>query len=592
MKNIKFVLSLIFVSLYLVNGFGQYRGANIQNKDFSKKTFKNGDFYGARANGANFFGAGLKDASFYGAHLTNTQFKGANVSKSTFYGADLKLAKMERANADEANFEGADLHRGTFNGTSFRCARFYGTSLNTASCKKCDFSGANLDRADLRAADLSGSKFTNANITANTLIDSNTKGLPAKHLWGKGYRAGAACMKQFSKPSKVTPASAGNQNSKHHFDGLCTAFGEQTTDQVKTKQYRKSDYATIERALTASTNNLWSNGKVISVSMDNTVSEDLRMKIFNIAQEWSKYANVLFKLVPSNGDIRIKFNPNDGHYSLIGKLSADWAIRAGLDVIGRGTMNLQVNESTPESSLRRVVLHEFGHALGFRHEHQNPSVSIPWDKDKVYEFYQNNLGWDRGKVNHNLFTVLDKGQSQYSSFDPSSIMVYPVPNSLTIGNYSIPYNSRLSDIDKSFAQILYPFPNFSGNKIRINLTTGSYDLREKCNANLIIKYRQGSSLKELQISLNRGEKWYHNKNYSKDISLPSGVGINDIQSATIFWQSVDRVWTDDDADWRINMIRLSYIDSNGNIFPIMDEQRGNPYVDFKGNTNQYFEMTF
>ena len=42
---------------------------------------------------------------------------------------------------------------------------------------------------------------------------------------------------------------------------------------------------------------------------------------------------------------------------------------------------------TPESAqdeVRRVVLHEFGHALGLIHEHQNPKGGgIEWNRDAV-----------------------------------------------------------------------------------------------------------------------------------------------------------------------------------------------------------------
>ena len=229
MKHIKQTLCVAFVTLFITTGFGQHRGANIQNKDFSNKTFTKGDFYGSTASGAKFNHSKLIEANFYGAKLTNTQFVKTNILGATFYGSDLKLARMEGAIGDEANFEGADMHRGQFDNSSFRCARFYGTSLNSASCKNCDFSGANLDRADLRAADLSGSKFTNANITANTLIDSNTKGLPQKHLWGVGYQAGTTCMElipnysnglssiAYRKMTKFDPAKHGFQFNNQGF---------------------------------------------------------------------------------------------------------------------------------------------------------------------------------------------------------------------------------------------------------------------------------------------------------------------------------------------------------------------------------------
>ncbi len=193
MKNTKTLFPFSLMLIFVLNIFGQHRGANIQDKNFSNRTIKYGDFYGATANRAIFNHAIVKNASFHGAQLRSVQFKKTDISRSTFYGADLKFSRMEGAVADEANFEGADMHKGQFNNSFFRCARFYRTSLNTAKCRNCDFSGANLDRADLRGADLSGSNFTKANITSNTLIDSNTKGLPPKSMWSKGYKDGIAC---------------------------------------------------------------------------------------------------------------------------------------------------------------------------------------------------------------------------------------------------------------------------------------------------------------------------------------------------------------------------------------------------------------
>src|SRR5438045_3486301 len=43
----------------------------------------------------------------------------------------------------------------------------------------------------------------------------------------------------------------------------------------------------------------------------------------------------------------------------------------------RATMQLPL--STDNQYARSVVLHEFGHVLGFRHEHQHPKRSIVFD---------------------------------------------------------------------------------------------------------------------------------------------------------------------------------------------------------------------
>jgi hypothetical protein len=106
----------------------------------------------------------------------------------------------------------------------------------------------------------------------------------------------------------------------------------------------------------------------------------------------------------------------------------------------------------------RVVLHEFGHALGAIHEHQNPSVDIPWDKQKVYNYYMgppNN--WTKEQVDNNIFEKYSTTKTQYSQFDRESIMLYSIPNSLTIGDYEVKSNKILSNMDKNYIQTIYPF---------------------------------------------------------------------------------------------------------------------------------------
>ena len=106
----------------------------------------------------------------------------------------------------------------------------------------------------------------------------------------------------------------------------------------------------------------------------------------------------------------------------------------------------------PTTSLReyqRVVRHEFGHALGMIHEHQNPAAAgqIPWDKPKVYAYYAQQ-GWIEDDVDYNIFDVYDEDTTNFTEFDPTSIMQYAIPDSLTIGSYSVGWNTALSELDR------------------------------------------------------------------------------------------------------------------------------------------------
>lgn len=377
------------------------------------------------------------------------------------------------------------------------------------------------------------------------------------------------------------------------FTGLCTEIGETREEKTIIRNFAPPDHQITEAALVVSTNRLWEIGKVITVSMDDAASAGLKKKIMNIANEWTKYANVKFLQVGGGGDIHIKFDQNGGYSSLIGNQSKDFLTRIGYDIASKGTMNLAVNDDTNDDLLKRVVLHEFGHALGFHHEHQNPSVQIPWNKEAVYETYRKRNGWDRSKVDHNVFRKLDAGQTQYSSFDRNSIMAYSIPNNLTIGDFSIPYNKGLSKMDKSFASVFYPFPNTKGNRIRATITTGRDDLRDKSNANLIIKYfSPKDKLKTIQYSLNRGERWDTYSTHVKDVPLPQGVGINDLVSITLFFASEKRIIFDEDDSWRVDKLKFEFVDFSENSFPLTKELSGNPYIDFVGKRNPYLEFTF
>ena len=119
-------------------------------------------------------------------------------------------------------------------------------------------------------------------------------------------------------------------------------------------------------------------------------------------------------------------------------------------------MNLGwLKPNTADKEYRRVVLHEFGHALGLIHEHKQPNAQIPWNERAVIEYYRRTNGWDEAYTRSN---VLNKEMvDSYTRFDPQSIMLYPVPKELTIGGFEIPWsNTELSELDKQFILQMYP----------------------------------------------------------------------------------------------------------------------------------------
>lgn len=194
----------------------------------------------------------------------------------------------------------------------------------------------------------------------------------------------------------------------------------------------------------------WQSGRTLRVRFldgDPTVQG----RVETAAQEWSKYANIRFEFGSDpEAEIRISFL-QPGAWSYVGTYALNIPINEPTMNFGWLTADTSLDE------LSRVVLHEFGHALGFIHEHQHPENGIPWDIEKVYEFYALTQGWNREMVYTNVLYAYDQTVTQYSQFDPYSIMLYPISNELTIGDWEIPWmNSTLSETDKAFVATVYP----------------------------------------------------------------------------------------------------------------------------------------
>lgn len=204
----------------------------------------------------------------------------------------------------------------------------------------------------------------------------------------------------------------------------------------------------------------WDVGQTITVCFlgDSKGTEALKTKVFEIASEWGKVANVTLDRVDactsaSSSDIKVRLGDNvsgdTGSWSYIGQVSKTKYPSMNLGWAAQTNLSLK--------SLRRVVLHEFGHALGLQHEQLNPNVTIPWDKPKVYEYYKECCGWAQEDVDQNVFRTLDPASTQALLYDRFSIMHYMVPKTLlTNAAFEVKNNTELSNGDKLWAAIAYP----------------------------------------------------------------------------------------------------------------------------------------
>lgn len=196
-------------------------------------------------------------------------------------------------------------------------------------------------------------------------------------------------------------------------------------------------------------------GDTLTVKFMNGTAKQ-KTKVEEYIRNVEQFVNLKFQFVTSgDADIRIafKWQGDNGSWSYI-----------GTDIFNipqnRPTMNfgwLDINgRDTEEYS--RTVQHELLHSLGAIHEHQSPAAKeIPWDKPAVYNYYggpPNN--WSKEDVDDNIFETYSTSKTQFSEFDKDSIMLYSIPNELTIGDYEVRSKSVLSPVDKSFIGIIYP----------------------------------------------------------------------------------------------------------------------------------------
>jgi serralysin len=221
-------------------------------------------------------------------------------------------------------------------------------------------------------------------------------------------------------------------------------------DYIYKNVVKKPEYMGGLAAMALVIGNEWQNGRVLTVSFIGG-NKIVKERIQEHAQEWMKYANIAldFTTRRKQTDIRIAFDKNDGSWSYVG--TENLTIPADEPTMNYGWLEAK----SPDEEYHRTVLHEFGHALGCIHEHSNPVGAIPWDKQKAYKFYEAK-GWSKEEVDDQVFAKYDRDLVRASKVDKKSIMMYPIPNTITRGDFEVGWNDKLSEGDKKFIGKMYP----------------------------------------------------------------------------------------------------------------------------------------
>ena len=245
----------------------------------------------------------------------------------------------------------------------------------------------------------------------------------------------------------------------------------------------------------------WTPGALITVAFKGG-SSDLRRRIVDATRPWTDVANIHFDFGdPSQGyrewstadsayrgDIRIAFDGGSegGYWSMVGRDSITTTLRGP----NMASMNFDGFTQGLPWDWQSVVLHEFGHALGFEHEHQNPASTCEqeyrWENEPGYiptqdihhQFIRDPQGhkpgiytvlggppnsWPRDQVDFNMRRFANTSDLVFSAFDRDSIMKYHFDSQLFL-NLSVSTNSGcyspatfvLSAQDREAAARRYP----------------------------------------------------------------------------------------------------------------------------------------
>jgi hypothetical protein len=181
----------------------------------------------------------------------------------------------------------------------------------------------------------------------------------------------------------------------------------------------------------------WMNGSTLQVRFIGGNAAQ-KAKVSEQAGWWTKHANLKFDFNNAPGaEIRISFDENDGAWSYVGTDCR------GIP-LNEATMNLGFMDGG-------TTAHEFGHAIGLAHEHQNPAGGIQWNEEVVIrELAKSPNFWDEATTRHNVLRKYTADQINGTGFDPDSIMLYFFPAEWTLNGIGTSANEVLSDLDKAF----------------------------------------------------------------------------------------------------------------------------------------------
>lgn len=210
----------------------------------------------------------------------------------------------------------------------------------------------------------------------------------------------------------------------------------------------------------------WKKKKLLVCFLD---ARPVSVKVVEIASKWNSIANVSLDFgdrsnprlcdLKTPADIRISYQswPPRGQWSLIGIKSTERKNQAA------PTMNLKYYDGVygdppTEPYFTWIILHEFGHALGFQHEYKNPVGGC--DDQFNWEIIYGKWG-SKDEADAQLRQLPDSSAYDFSTYDAQSVMRYYYPEDYFVnGKSSTCYGEPvlvISPTDKLGLLAAYPF---------------------------------------------------------------------------------------------------------------------------------------
>jgi hypothetical protein len=193
-----------------------------------------------------------------------------------------------------------------------------------------------------------------------------------------------------------------------------------------------------------------------------------RDRVASLAVKWTVGTSLQFDFGPAGSrrtcdqanpsNIRISFK-GVGYWAHVGTNATYLAVNT--PTMGLG--GLDKTDMTEQDE--GIVVHEFGHAIGFEHEHQSPKAKCEeqFDWPYIYKEYAA-FGWKKDDVDFNMKRITEPMRRDgllATEFDRSSVMLYfHEPEYFLNGEKSDCYvprkNSSPSATDLEAARLMYP----------------------------------------------------------------------------------------------------------------------------------------